>query len=652
MNKRLISRIQPQGGIKFKSGEGYFKTGDGYGASIYVHDYPHDNFNCWLTSLVNIQDAVSVLDISPAEKKDIIPILKKAMKEQGRAASGERDIGNQLDSSKSVQDMARMYMNINEAGEVICYLNSRIFVYAKTLQELEDRAKQVMEDLESRSFQGQVLLAEEQYEWNDLFDNYEQMQKHPNKRKGKQVEGATVAGGFQFHYNFLLDPTGSLLGITDSGGKVLFDYFLNDFKKRVYYNGVIIGDMRSGKSTTLKKLLLDNKQRGNNIRVFDVTGEFRPLVEKLNGKIIVLDGTEGHLNPFQVYRSNSEGNEEAVGKQAFTKHVSKMSMLFRYLAPDADGKTIREFENMLYDFYCYYGLIVKVDHPDGEEERIENKYLYAGITEKTPEEYPIFSDLLIFLRKEIYTDPLAKKEVRRVKDYLKENEQTKNILLDIEGIIVNSVNVYGSLFNHHTTIEDFSNEQVVAFSLRELVSYTSNIYSAQMYSILTLLWDDLIQTGTPMWKKWTNREIAFNDVTRTLILIDEAHRVINVDNIMLVKELTTFEREAPKYFAGLLFASQSIRDFVPENASEDDMSAIGEIIKLFELTQYKFIMKQDANAVNLLTKTFAGQLSENEVGSIPAFEKGDCILVIKGYKNIKMKIDLTPEQDALFGGGA
>ncbi|EAC6293444.1 hypothetical protein D5S31_15420, partial [Listeria monocytogenes] len=175
--------------------------------------------------------------------------------------------------------------------------------------------------------------------------------------------------------------------------------------------------------------------------------------------------------------------------------------------------------------------------------------------------------------------------VRRVKDYLKENEQTKNILLDIEGIIVNSVNVYGSLFNHHTTIEDFSNEQVVAFSLRELVSYTSNIYSAQMYSILTLLWDDLIQTGTPMWKKWTNREIAFNDVTRTLILIDEAHRVINVDNIMLVKELTTFEREAPKYFAGLLFASQSIRDFVPENASEDDMSAIGEIIKLFELTQ-------------------------------------------------------------------
>ncbi|EFN3138334.1 hypothetical protein HKK83_003042, partial [Listeria monocytogenes] len=229
---------------------------------------------------------------------------------------------------------------------------------------------------------------------------------------------------------------------------------------------------------------------------------------------------------------------------------------------------------------------------------------------------------------------------------------TKNILLDIEGIIVNSVNVYGSLFNHHTTIEDFSNEQVVAFSLRELVSYTSNIYSAQMYSILTLLWDDLIQTGTPMWKKWTNREIAFNDVTRTLILIDEAHRVINVDNIMLVKELTTFEREAPKYFAGLLFASQSIRDFVPENASEDDMSAIGEIIKLFELTQYKFIMKQDANAVNLLTKTFAGQLSENEVGSIPAFEKGDCILVIKGYKNIKMKIDLTPEQDALFGGGA
>lgn len=133
------------------------------------------------------------------------------------------------------------------------------------------------------------------------------------------------------------------------------------------------------------------------------------MVEKLNGKIIVLDGTEGHLNPFQVYRSNSEGNEEAVGKQAFTKHVSKMSMLFRYLAPDADGKTIREFENMLYDFYCYYGLIVKVDHPDGEEERIENKYLYAGITEKTPEEYPIFPICLSFYAKRSIQIHLQKK---------------------------------------------------------------------------------------------------------------------------------------------------------------------------------------------------------------------------------------------------
>lgn len=49
---------------------------------------------------------------------------------------------------------------------------------------------------------------------------------------------------------------------------------------------------------------------------------------------------------------------------------------------------------------------------------------------------------------------------------------------------------------------------------------------------------------------------------------------------------------------------------------------IDEIKKLFELTQYKFIMQQDNNSLDMLRKVFAGQLSESEIAAIPHLPTG------------------------------
>ncbi|MGU9426562.1 VirB4 family type IV secretion system protein, partial [Clostridium perfringens] len=68
----------------------------------------------------------------------------------------------------------------------------------------------------------------------------------------------------------------------------------------------------------------------------------------------------------------------------------------------------------------------------------------------------------------------------------------------------------------------------------------------------------------------------------------------------------TFEREARKYFSGLVFATHSINDVVPESS---DKTILGKIKTLFELTQYKFIMQQDNNAKKALETIFEGQLN-------------------------------------------
>jgi predicted DNA-binding protein (UPF0251 family) len=133
--------------------------------------------------------------------------------------------------------------------------------------------------------------------------------------------------------------------------------------------------------------------------------------------------------------------------------------------------------------------------------------------------------------------------------------------------------------------------------------------------------------------------------------MDEAHHIINTrkGSEHALRFLTKFSREARKYFGGLIFASHSIRDFVPEGS---DLTAVEEIKILFELAQYKFIMQQDTGNVEMLRRIFAGQLTESELDVISNLARGDVILSIKAVKNIQFHIEVTDEELALYGGGA
>ncbi len=59
---------------------------------------------------------------------------------------------------------------------------------------------------------------------------------------------------------------------------------------------------------------------------------------------------------------------------------------------------------------------------------------------------------------------------------------------------------------------------------------------------------------------------------------------------------------------------------------------IDEIKKLFELTQYKFIMRQDNNSLDMLRKVFAGQLSESEIAADSTFTNRGCHFKYWGCK--------------------
>lgn len=131
-------------------------------------------------------------------------------------------------------------------------IHLRLFVQAKMIAELEQRVNVIMTELTSLGFKGQIFLNEASWEWKSLFLKYDDQQELPNKREGKGLPAMSLAAGLPYHFSELNDRNGSYLGTTFSGGNVLFDLFHKD-KKRRYYNGVVVGTMGAGKSTTLKK---------------------------------------------------------------------------------------------------------------------------------------------------------------------------------------------------------------------------------------------------------------------------------------------------------------------------------------------------------------------------------------------------------------
>lgn len=628
-NPSLLSVIQSQGGVKFEPN--YVKLGDGYIACLHVYKYQNVVNDFWLEPILNMPNVLATVDVANANKRDAVEKINKALAEQNARFETAKSNIERIDAQKQYAELHQLYENMT-VGEILKHVHLRLYVKGKTLEDLEVNARKVIEELESMNFRATTFLNEQEWEWESLFTSYHNQSKYLNKRKGKEIPATTLAGGYPFHFTSLDDVNGMYLGTTFTNGTVVFDLFHKD-KNRKYYNALMVGSMGSGKSTLLKKTVLDTAMKGNKVRIIDVTGEFGELVNQLGGKQIALDGSEGIINPLEVFRTvvNEDGttNEEL----SFTQHLSKLTVFYNYLKPSADSDEKSTFSLLLRKLYVEYGMWS------------EEKEHSIAITSFQSEKYPTFSALLNLVRKSLYED-FSKKIIH---SYLGEDEAAR--ISRIELTIENLVKNYGKIFDGISSIDSFNDELVVSFPIRNLTNLQSEIFQAQIFNIMNMLWDGMIVNGAPQFRAFNQGHLDFEDATRYLIVIDEAHHIINTRSISqpAVMYLQRFMREARKYFGGIFFVSHLISDFVPTGSNSENAE---NVKKLFQLTQYKFIAQQDAESVPIIQQVFDGQLTNSESKIIPTLETGNVVLSISGLKNIVLKVDISKEEIKLFGGGA
>lgn len=619
----LISRIQPRGGITFKDDK-YISTGTGYEACIHIYDYKINISDYWLNPILNIDNVISVMDVSTENTDTVNKNLNKSMDEQESRLISSDKSGEILEARNRFEELESLHFEINNMEEIIKLIHIRLFVSAPTKEELEKKAADIIGKLKGKGFKGAIFLGENANEWESMFQSYtEQQISKEYARYGQVVTSHQLAFGNPCIFSSLNDPYGHYMGTTiNSLGIFNFDLWAaTNF--RTHYNLLVAGAMGAGKSTFLKNLLTIQFCQGNYIRAFDVKDEYEDFVNEIGGKMIYLDGSKGMLNLLEIFAT------ETSEIRSYTKHISKLRVIYKLFKRSATDNELSIFTDMLNLLYFRFNL------------RGDNGEPITGLN---PQCYPTFSDLLNLIDEEL------KNTITDGSDKVQQSIEIekKRILLNVYNTIKEIVESFGTIFDGHTTIENIFDEQVVFFNVAKLKNLDDSVFAAQLYNILILIWDNCIKIQTPVKNAFSDGKITLADVTRYLIVMDESAKLINAKNEFALEPIAAYMREDRWLFASFLFATQKTSDYIPVGSTDN---GIEQLQNLFELCQYKFIMKQDSTTLPLLNRIFKEQMTENEINQIPHFERGQGIMSISGDKNILVNIDVSDERLKFFKGG-
>ena len=618
-NPLLIFATQPAGNLNYGD-ERYIKTGDGYVTCIQVYEYPGMAYDFWMSNLMKIDGVYTTVDIATQDREAAENDLSRSLNELSDRNRHAQNAGELIEDTNDQQHLEELLASVKIQGEEIKVILTRIYVAARTTQEVDHKVNEVISMLESQEYRAAVFLNETEYQYRALFTPYTVQSKQKNKRVGVPIPAHSLAGGYPFNYEEIDDDCGQYIGSTETDGVVILDTFTKS-KLRLSYDFLLVGKKGSGKSTTLKMLLENVAISENYIRVIDKTGEFTDVAQMLGGKVVTMNGTEGTINYLQVFRVSEHETEN------FSAHLSKLNTFYKFIKPDADTSERNEFEEYVRKLYEVRG------YWDSES----NCGQVTGLPEA---DYPVFPELLELVRKDLYEDPESGLISRMI------SPSRMQRLESIELTIGNLVHSYPLLFCSTTTIPAMEQEKIVVYNVKGLSNLKPEIFNAQLFNILNLMLDDMIRIGAPS-KRAYEEGTPISDITKLLLMIDEAHEFINTNNPLVLDFMIRIVREGRKYFTGLGFASQSIRDFAPDASGE----AVEKLKILFELCQYKFIMKQDGNALDLIRRIFEQELTESQIQLIPGFEQGECLL-LTGEQTVHLYVEPTDEELKMFRGGA
>lgn len=587
--KSIKEKIAP---IAIKFNEKDMLLGDVFATSMIVDTFPSYTRGSWLGMLSNIKNTRMIISVKPMDNVEVSKTLKKGMSETRSKYINTNDRNDQIMLKNQLQDYEQLTNKMDRENEKMLLMSVVFFSYADTKEELSKRIKEIKSAMSSLNLRGSQLIFEQEQGFKTALPT---LDMPIQENFGLPMPATTVAASFPFVFESIQDDGNSIiLGDDINGGLTMFDLWKRT-NKRTNSNVCIIGKSGSGKSTLIKKLIRGNWARKTKIVCIDPERELKDMCLSVGGTWIDAGSGSGFIiNPLEIKNStNDEDNNVAV-----IKHLQTFRTFIKYYFKDLTELELTKIEEILLRTYKNKGITLDTD-----------------VSKLSSNDYPIITDF----HNEIV------KELEKAKSDKRVNDDNVKSLEKIEAIVRRmTTGVDSKLWNAPSNV-DLSSDFIV-FDIHSLLESDDTILRTQFFNILSLCWHIISQDRDE----------------QIMLIIDEAHLLIDPNNKDGLEFLKRTSKRIRKYAGSMVVCTQNMIDF-----TSPEVVRYGQVI--VDNSDYQFVLAQGSEEIISLQKVL--RLSENECRYLQTAGKGQSLLVISHDKRVPIFIHLRQEEKELFGKG-
>ena len=164
-NPYLLNAIQPMGGFELNHTD-YVKTGNGYETCLYVYQYPKIVDRHWLAAVTNNPASITTIDVESIDSFTVKKDLKNGIAEyKGRMGTAKNTL-DAMDADEKRIELSEIAYKVQQLGEVIKRITTRIYVAGASYADLMERANYIKKEVcESKDWLAAINLNEMEYEW-------------------------------------------------------------------------------------------------------------------------------------------------------------------------------------------------------------------------------------------------------------------------------------------------------------------------------------------------------------------------------------------------------------------------------------------------------------------------------------------------------
>jgi type IV secretory pathway VirB4 component len=337
--------------------ETYFKVGEDYTRTLFIHTYPTSVEDNWLREVLRFQQALDVsFYIQPLPIKPFLRKMRQQAAQDEAAVLKEREDGMLADAKReqrwqdTVQFIEAVEQDITKPFQVMVALTIR----ARSKEELD----RITEELERRL--NVVTTRKVNHRHKEGFMTTLPLMKNElaDSRTMRPMHTQGLMSMFPFTSSELTHESGVLVGVNQiTASPIILNRFMQPTIQSP--NTAILGATGSGKSFFAKLEMLRWSYLGVPTIVLDPSGEYQQLTHALGGSNININ-----LDSHEVINPLDFSSAVRSGHNALREKIASMVELLRLMMASEeaggigiDPYTRQLFENALQETYRRFGYL-------------------------------------------------------------------------------------------------------------------------------------------------------------------------------------------------------------------------------------------------------------------------------------------------------